>query len=239
MTDPTVAADVDVSEQRAAAHSQPWLLRTAAVAYSAAWIAGLLVASPSTDVTSSGSEIIRQDAPQAAALTLQFLLTEGIAALALLVVVIGFWRATARGGARTIGLVAGVAAVAVSLTQTVLGMYLVEIAVRGSDAALASSLTITLNELDGIKMLLLAVMVFAISAARWRRRLRLPSWLLPTGIVTGVALVASALGYLARSNLFSVAAWVSLPLLLIFVTAVGLCIRPVSQADSRATESDR
>ncbi len=232
MTDSTITPPVEAPEQRPSEPSRHWPLRTAAVGYSAAWIVGLLLTSSSTDVTSSGSAIVREDAPQAAALTLQFLLTEGVAALALLIVVIGIWRATASGGARRIGLVAGVAAVAVSLTQTVLGVCLVEIAVRGHDAALASSLTITLNELDGVKMVLLAVLVFAVSAARWRRQVRFPIWLLPTGIATGVALVASAIGYLARSNAFSVAAWVSLPLLLIFVTAVGLCVRPGSQHDA-------
>lgn len=232
MTDSTNTPPVQAPEQRPPVSSRHWPLRAAAIGFTVAWVVGLFLTSSSTDVTSSGSEIIREDAPQAAALTLQFLLTEGVAALMLLVVVIGFWRATARGGTRNIGLVAGVAAVAISLSQTILGVCLVEIAVRGGDAALASSLTVTLNELDGAKMLLLAVMVFAVSAARWRRQLRLPMWLLPTGIATGVALVASAIGYLARSNAFSVAAWVSLPLLLIFVTGVGLCVRPGPQRDA-------
>ncbi|WP_223692095.1 hypothetical protein [Leifsonia poae] len=236
MTDSTITPPLDKPEQRPPVPARRWPLRVAGVGYSVAWIIGLLLTSSSTDVTADGSAIIREDAPQTATLTLQFLLTEGVAALALLIVVIGFWRATERGGARSTALIAGVMAVAVSLTQTVLGVCLIEIAVRGRNASLASSLTFTLNELDGLKMVLLAVLVFAISAARWRRQVRLPLWLLPTGLVTGIALLASAIGYLARSNAFSVAAWVSLPLLLIFVTAVGLCVRPVEQ---RETLGDR
>jgi hypothetical protein len=229
MTDSRTMSHVGASEQRTPVSSRRWPLRAAAIGYSVAWIVGLLLTSSSTDVTSSGGAIVREDAPQAAALTLQFLLTEGVAALALLVVVIGFWRATARGAGRIVGLVAGVAAVAISLSQTVLGICLIEIAVREADAALASSLTVSLNELDGVKMMMLAVMAFAVSSAQWRRQVRLPIWLLPTGIATGVALVASAFGYLARSNAFAAAAWISLPLLLLFITAVGLCVRSASE----------
>lgn len=213
------------------AASQPrrWLVRTAAVAYSASWIVGLFVALSSTDVTSSGSAIIGNDAPHADAVTVQFLLTEGLAAVALIVIVTGLWRATERGVLRSATLIAGGFACAISLAQAVLGVCLVEIAVRGSDASLASSLTVILNELDGVKMALLGVMAFAVSAAHWRRQLRLPVWLIPTGIATGLALIVSAIGYLTLSDALSVAAWVSLPLLLIYVTAVGLCVRPGSQ----------
>ena len=230
MTRSTITPPIRAINKSSRLSSGQWLLKGAAVGYSVVWIAGLLLASSSTDVTSSGGAIVRADAPQAAALTFQFLLTEGVAALALLVVVIGFWRATARGASRIVGLVAGVAAVAISLSQTVLGVCLIEIAVRHSDATLASSLTVSLNELDGVKMLLLAFMALAFATARWRRRVRLPIWLLPTGIVTGVALVASAIGYLTGSDAFAAAAWISLPLLLIFVTAVGLCLKPDSLA---------
>jgi hypothetical protein len=235
MTESTITPPIEATKIRTPVSSGQWLLKAAAVGYSVAWIVGLLLTSSSTDVTSSGAAIVRADAPQAVALTLQFLLTEGVAALAVLVVVIGFWRATARGAGRIVGLGAGVAAVAISLSQTVLGICLVEIAVRGADATLASSLTVTLDELDGVKMLLLAVMVLAVSVAQWRRQVRLPIWLIPTGIATGVALVASAVGYLTGSNAFAAAAWISLPLLLIFVTAVGLCLRPgLQRAATRA-----
>ena len=225
MTDSRTISPVEATEQRAPASSRRWPLQAAAVGYSVAWIVGLLLTSSSTDVTSSGSTIVREDAPQAAALTLQFLLTEGVAALALLIVVIGFWRATARSGGRTVGFAAGIAAVAISLSQTALGVCLIEIAVRGADDALARSLMVALNELDGVKMVLLAIMAFAVSSALWRRQVRLPIWLLPTGIATGVALVASAIGYLTGSNAFAAAAWISLPLLLLFITTVGLCVR--------------
>lgn len=235
VTDQTLALPAMGAEQRSSRRSRLWLVRSAAVGYSVAWIVGLCVGSSSTDVASSGSAIIREDTPQIAALALQFLLTEGVAALALLAVVIGLWRATARGVPRSITLGAGIGAVAISLLQTVLGVYLVEIAVREGNAPLVSSLTGTLNELDGLKMALLAVMALAISASRWRRQVRLPFWLLPTGIATGVALVVSAIGYLTRSNALSVAAWISLPLLLIYITASGLCVRRSSRP--RSTEA--
>ncbi|SDO65999.1 hypothetical protein SAMN04515671_1619 [Nakamurella panacisegetis] len=236
MTDTTITPPVQVPQLRPPVSTRRWPLRAAAVGYSAVWIIGLFLTSSTTTVTSSGSAVVRQDAPHVAALTLQFLLTEGVAALALLIVVIGVWRPTARGVARSAALISGVAAVVISLVQTVLGVCLVEIAVRGGDTALASSLSVTLNELDGVKMFLLAATAFAISAAQWRRQVRLPIWLLPAGIATGVALLASAIGYLARSNTFSIAAWISLPLLLIFVTAVGLCVRPGSERDAKGAE---
>jgi hypothetical protein len=70
-------------------------------------------------------------------------------------------------------------------------------------------------------MLALAAMA-ASGAALVRRTRLLPGWLGHLGVVLAVALVVSGIGYLLLSSTLAPAAFVSGPLLLIWVTAVGI-----------------
>ena len=68
----------------------------AGLAYVAAWVIGLAVAPSSTDVHSTGAQVITAFAGHRAAAAAQFLLTEGAASIALAVVAIAVGRAGVR-----------------------------------------------------------------------------------------------------------------------------------------------
>ena len=52
----------------------------------------------------------------------------------------------------------------------------------------------------------------------------LPRWLRWTGVALVAAIIASGIGYALLSNTFALAAWVSLPLLLIWVAGAGIAV---------------
>jgi hypothetical protein len=55
-----------------------------------------------------------------------------------------------------------------------------------------------------------------------RRPLPLPGWLSPLAAVLAIAIAVSGVGYLTLSDTAASVAWVSLPLLIVFVTAAGV-----------------
>jgi hypothetical protein len=209
----------------------PRILPVAAgIGYSVAWIAGLSVASASTGVRSSGAEIIKGYAGHRTGATLQFLLTEVVAALCLAVVVVAVAAAGRRAGALRPArwlLVAGLAATAISVGQGALGAHLVNSVVPAGDARLAATLTGLVNRADGVKMFVLAVLVCA--GFGLVRPGVLPRWLGYGGLAVAVPLVASGIGYLLLVNALSLAAYASLPLLLIWVTGAGVVVRPADR----------
>ncbi len=71
-------------------------------------------------------------------------------------------------------------------------------------------------------MVLLALLAIAAAVAIRDRTLPLPRWLSPLAAVLAVAIAVSRVGYLAPSDAAASAAWVSLPLLIVFITASGL-----------------
>jgi hypothetical protein len=79
------------------------------------------------------------------------------------------------------------------------------------------------NRLDGVKMLALAAMA-AGGAVLVRRTRLLPSWQGYLGFLLAVALVVSGAGYLLLSSALAPAAFVSGPLLLVWVTATGISL---------------
>jgi len=111
----------------------------------------------------------------------------------------------------------------VSLVQLLLGVYLTGPVTNAGHAGTAGMLFETINRLDGFKMLLLTGLAAA-GVALGRRSGLLPRWLGYTGIALVVALIASAGGYLLLLGALSVAAYVSLPLLLVWVTSVGIAV---------------
>ena len=71
-------------------------------------------------------------------------------------------------------------------------------------------------------MLLLAtVIATAVSA---QRELRLARWLSGAGVMASLALVASGVGYLALNGALAHATFLSLPLLLIWVSVTGVAL---------------
>jgi hypothetical protein len=218
----------------------------AGLAYIAFWVVGLVVASSSTSVRLTGAQVIAGFAGHEAGGTAQFALTEGAASIALAVVAIAVGRAGLRTaatctaaaradgaradgarppGARPAGLMIGAAvtAAAIGLVQCALGVYLVVSAVTARHAGTAATLNDAITRLDGAKMFLLAVMGAA-GTVMARRTGLLPRWLRWTGVALVVALVASGIGYALLNNAFALAAWVSLPLLLIWVAGAGIVV---------------
>jgi hypothetical protein len=195
---------------------------TATVGYAVAWIAGLTVFASSTQVRASGTQVVRALAGHQFAAGLQYALTEGVTAVCLIMVV---WAVTGNArpsrARRTMRLTALVATV-VSLAECGLGLWLSAGLARAGEAGLAGAVNDAITRLDGLKMALLALLAIAAAAAIRDRSLPLPRWLSPLAAALAVAIAVSGVGYLALSDAAASAAWVSLPLLIVFVTASGL-----------------
>ena len=198
----------------------------AGLAFTASWLAGLAIAPSSTSVRSTGAAVVAGFAGHEGAAVAQFVLTEGIASLALAVVVICLGRAGLRAGAGTAARLmigAGAAAAAVGLVQCMLGVYLTVSVVPADHASTAAAVSDAVNRLDGVKMFLLAVMAVA-GTVLARQTGLLPRWLRWTGVALAIAITASGIGYALLNNTFSLAAWLSLPLLLAWVTGTGIVL---------------
>jgi hypothetical protein len=115
--------------------------------------------------------------------------------------------------------VTGVVAAVIALVQCVLGITLT---MSLGHAGTVATLSDTINRLDGLKMFVLAAM--AVAAIRTTVRSPLPRWLRLVGAALAVAIIASGLGYGLLNSTLAVAAWLSLPLLLVFVTGAGVVI---------------
>ena len=195
---------------------------TATIGYPVAWIAGLTVFASSTQVSADGVQVVRTLAGHRFAAGLQYALTEGVTALCLIAVI---WAVTGHarpGRARPAIRLAALAATAVSLAECGLGLWLVAALARPGEAGLAGAVNDAITRLDGLKMLLLALVATAVAVGILDRTLPLPRWLSPLAAVLAVAIAVSGVGYLALSDAAASAAWVSLPLLIVFITASGL-----------------
>ncbi|HEU5008418.1 MAG TPA: hypothetical protein VFT67_15690, partial [Jatrophihabitantaceae bacterium] len=190
------------------------------------WIAGLLVFSSSSEVRSSGTQILSNYTGNQDAVALQYVLTEGLPAGFLAVVTWSLARALSERAilSRRLVLAGGLAAATVSLVQLALGLWLSSGIVSSRDAGVAGAVSDSINRLDGVKMLLIAgVAVGAMRAVR-RRYVALPNWLGRVAAALAVTITLSAIGYLALNDTFAAAAWVSLPCLLVFVTGTGIAL---------------
>lgn len=225
-----MTTDIRTSREPAAAPSWRRSLLTVpaviGVAYTAAWVAGLSVSSSSTSVRTSGPKVLAAYAGHQAAATAQFVLTEGAAAVFLAVVVIAIGRAGLRaagGWPAWLTTGAGLAAAGISLVQCVLGVYLTTSVVSAGHAGTAGALNDAITRLDGIKMLTLAVMAVA-GIVLARRTAVLPRWLSYAGIALAITITVSGIGYLLLLDSLALAAWASLPLLLVWVTGSGIAL---------------
>lgn len=202
-------------------------LALASIAYIAIWVAALTVWSGATSIALSprGVVVLYGGAPLQASLNVIF--SEGLAAIPLLVLLIAIATTVSRAGAGRAGmlvLVTGILAVAVSLTECALGMLLALAAAPAHDAATAGLLFDALNRLDGVKMLLLAACALAASVGpAWRVR-ALPVWLRVAGLALAAAIVASGIGYAFLIAPLAIAAYASLPLLLLWVSGSGVVL---------------
>jgi hypothetical protein len=199
------------------------LLLTAAIGYSLSWAVGLSVFSSSTDVHSSGAQVLRSYTGHQAAVALQYVLTEGLPAIFLAVITWALAQAMTNAAATSQRLVAagGLAAATVSLIQLALGLWLTIDLVSDGTASTAASVYTSINRLDGIKMLSIAMLALVVARADRRHEL-LPTWLAHVTVALIITITLSAIGYLALDDTFAMAAWVSLPCLLVFMTGTGI-----------------
>jgi hypothetical protein len=220
LTAPRNAAPLNGSRRAVTAGTRGTLVAT--IGYALAWIAGLSVLGSSTQVSANGIQVVRALAGHQFAAGLQYALTEGVTALCLITVI---WAVTANAqpsrGRRMMRLAALVATV-VSLAECGLGLWLSIGLARPGEAGPAGAVNDAITRLDGLKMLLIALVGTAAAVAIRRRTLPLPGWLSPLAAVLAVAIAVSGVGYLALSDAAASAAWVSLPLLIVFITAAGL-----------------
>jgi hypothetical protein len=185
------------------------------IAYTLSWVVGLSVGAPSPKVDAGGSEVVAALGGHGAAVAAQFLFTEGLPAAGLAIVSLALARAGRwSGAARAVG-IAGIVAAAISFVQFVLGSALAGTSSSGTAHLLFEGV----NRLDGVKMFTLAVMAAAAVATGL-----LPRWLRYTGVALAVAIVASGIGYLLLIPSMATLAYVSGPLLLLFVTGTGIVL---------------
>ncbi len=192
------------------------LAKVAGLAYVGAWVVGLAAfgAGPATDA--SDAELARSFAAHQTASALRSTFIHGVAAVALLGVLVALHRRAPIGRAALGG---GVAAVVLSLTQWVLDL-LRSLVATGSTVA---SLVHTIDRLDGLKMFALALMIT--TAVRPLRRAGvIGRKLRTTGVAAVVALVVSGAAYAAGLTGLMASAGVALVLLLAWVAAVGFAL---------------
>ena len=137
----------------------------------AAWVAGLVIGPASLDVTAPGTAVVSAYAGQQGAAIAQVLLTKGVAAVALAVVVLTLGQAARSWRSRRIARrieVAGLAAVVLSLVQCVHVVRLAGWVAPGGDSSRAASLFQLISRIDGVKMLLLSIL--AVSGMTLARR---------------------------------------------------------------------
>jgi hypothetical protein len=150
------------------------------------------------------------------AVAAQFALTEGLPAAGIAVIAVALARTARRSGATTaarFALVAGLAAAVISAMQFGLGLALTATSAPGPAHLLFTSV----DRLDGVKMLALAVLAAAAATMT-----ALPRWLRWTGIALAVAITCSGLVYLLLIAPLAAAAGPALVLLLGFMTGCGI-----------------
>jgi hypothetical protein len=195
-----------------------YLPAIAGFCYLAAWVTGLAEWPANLAVNATGVQVAASYEPHVAQAVVQFLLVEGLAGI-LLGTVLGYAVLGPYHGRLVVrhkgaALLAAIAVV-VSITQCVIGMLLVAAASR-HDTALSADLFALVNRLDGVKMLALA------GSAAWLVSGRqIPGWLGMTGLLLALAITVSGLAYLTLSDALAWTAYISGPLLLLWVTAMG------------------
>lgn len=197
--------------------------------YVSAWVSGLLVGAP--DVTPSDtSAAIAEAYATSPSVLVNAALVHGLAAVAL------YGMSTLLGSERmrraTRG--AGLATLVLSLIQLA-GEALLTfgLASDGSAALLgldSGQVWATVQFVDGLKMLALAALVLIVLLGQARR----PIWATLVSGATILALVVSAAGFLALSAPLMLAAYVALPLLLLWAVVAALRFGTPSAAPETA-----
>ncbi len=195
-----------------------------AAVYVLAWVVGLALHPDAPALDAADAEVAAHFESERARAFLSSLLVHGVTAAALVLVMAELARSAARRGQRNPGLVVLLAAAVgagLSLVQMALGVALATTA-AADDPGRASTLFDAINRLDGVKMLAFAAM--ALGGVVLTRRRILPRRAGVIALMLAGTLVLSATGYLLLDPGMATAAFVSLPLLLIWVGSIGVVV---------------
>ena len=224
MSTRTAAARSARGRNRAAARV-PML---AGAGFALAWLVSLSVGAPNPSVAAPGAQVVTSFAGRGGPAMAMFVLAEGVAAIALVVVAVAVARPAlyreARPGARLaaqLGAGFAIASATVSWIELALGTWLVCVLVPERRSGTAGAVYHALMRLDGAKMFLLAVMAAALSTVAMTTAL-LPRWLAPMGFVLAASLVVSGLGWVLLAPGLADSVVVSGALLLAFVACTGV-----------------
>jgi hypothetical protein len=197
----------------------------AGLGFVAAWIAGLAVWPTNPSVTASDAAVVAAYTGHQGVAVAQYVLVEGLAAIAFAVVVIAVSVVGRHSAGRSgrVAVVAGLSAATVSLIECALGLWLALVAVPDGETSRAGVLFDVINRLDGVKMLAFAAMAFA-AVGLARRSGLLARWSGYVAAALSAAMSVSGVGYLLPNDAVAQAAAVSLPLLLIWVAGTGMSL---------------
>ena len=207
-----------------------WVLRRTTLAgfgFTLSWLIGLSVFAASTTVASTGVEVIEAYSGRVPAGVLQYLFTEGLPPVAILIVVGALARSARESGQVRLGAATWLAALAasiISFAQFVVGVVLVTVAVPAGDAASSALLSDSVTRLDGAKMLLFASMAATAFVYLARVQGGRLIWLRGASVLLAVTITVSGVGYLFVVPSLATAAFASLPLLLVWVTGFAIVL---------------
>jgi hypothetical protein len=200
------------------------LVRASGAVYVVAWVVGLLVAPSAPSQTDPDLKVQTFFVHHHTATLIQALLVHGVAAVALAGFVIGLAASplTPRSGAaRSILLLTGLAAAAVSLVQVGLEIAINRHVAGGGSASTTASLFHAVNIADTVKLILLGVMIVAATrAAEEVHSSR--GWLRWLGYALLPILVVGGIAFVLHSAVLNAILDLSLLLLLLWVGAVAL-----------------
>ncbi len=195
----------------------------AAVVYVGAWVVGLLLA-PSTPSWTDAVAVHDFYLEHTTAILTQALLVHGVAGIALAVFADRLTAAVVTGRERrSLVVVAGCAAALVSLAQTAVALVVTHDP-GASSAATTADLLHLINLADTVKLVLLAAFVASATSALTRSQ-RVPAWLRGISWSLVVLLPVGGAAFLIDSGLLTALLTVSLPLLLVWVAALGYLVR--------------
>jgi hypothetical protein len=191
----------------------------------AAWIVGLLVASPPAVTTPMANLIAYYEAHRAMVM-LQAYLANGLTGILLMVFVAALQSALRRaeGASSTLSnllLVAGAVVTSLSCLEALFVQVLANHIVATHDAAVIRTLLELNVEIDTFKLSILGIMIAAASLLGWRVK-AVPPWLVWVGVVEALLLVVASGNTLFPGEVLTIALYVSGVGLLVWAAAVSI-----------------
>jgi hypothetical protein len=199
----------------------------AGICYTVAWVVSFAPGAPMPSVAASGSQVVAAYSGRTWQTIVNLALSEGVAAVALAVVVLLVGSSARRAGARWAGLavvVFGVTAAVVSLAELVMAAWLQYGPVASGNNAAAGALSSAVWRIDGAKLFVLAAMAVALGVLSLTSAV-LPRWLALLAHPLALSLVLAGFGLVLLAAGLSDAVFVAGVLLLAVVTAAGVTLR--------------